>query len=138
MRSKFGVRCSILGLLVFVILSLSGCLLGAGGPIAEINISPTHDVLFSGGTTTFTAVGKSANGKTVAIEPEWTILSGTGSLNTKGVSATFQATDWDFEGFVVIQASFGEIQSDLATITISPLLTEQFVVITAAEIDVFW
>jgi hypothetical protein len=98
------------------------------GALASIAVSPNPSNLATGGTQTFTAVGKDANGNVVVIVPVWSVVNATaGSINgstglfTAGtVSGTYtntvQATSGGISGFATVNVAVGA----LATITVSP------------------
>ena len=116
----------------------------AAGPLATITVSPNPSNLATGGTQTFTAVGKDVNGNIVVIVPAWSVVNATaGSINgstglfTAGtVSGTYlntvQATSGGISGFATVNVAIGA----LATITVTPNpvslnvnLTQQFTAI---------
>ena len=98
------------------------------GPLATITVTPNPSNLSTGGTQTFTAVGKDVNGNIVVIVPAWSVVNATaGSINgstglfTAGtVSGTYtntvQATSSGISGFATVNVAVGA----LATITVSP------------------
>src|ERR1019366_3669436 len=98
------------------------------GALASITVSPSTSTLATGGTQTFTAVGKDANGNIVVIVPAWSVVNATaGSINgstglfTAGtVSGTYtntvQATSGGISGFATVSVGVGA----LASITVSP------------------
>jgi hypothetical protein len=102
----------------------------AVGALASITVSPSTSNLATGGTQTFTAVGKDANGNIVGIVPVWSVVnatagsinSGTGVFTAGTVSGiynnTVKATDVSsgISGFATVNVAVGA----LATITVSP------------------
>jgi hypothetical protein len=100
----------------------------AAGALATITVNPNPSNLAIGGTQTFTAVGKDANGNIVGIVPVWSVVNATaGSINsgtglfTAGTVAgpylnTVQATSGGISGFATVNVGVGALFS----ITVSP------------------
>src|ERR1019366_4674280 len=97
------------------------------GALASITVSPSTSTLATGGTQTFTAVGKDANGNIVVIVPAWSVVNATaGSINgstglfTAGaVSGTYtntvQATSGGISGFATVSVSSSAASVTLAS-----------------------
>ena len=100
----------------------------AAGALFSITVSPNPSNLATGGTQTFTAVGKDVNGNIVGIVPAWSVVNATaGSINggtglfTAGTVAgaypnTVQATSGAISGFATVNVTVGSLFS----ITVSP------------------
>jgi len=101
----------------------SGCIFGtAPGPLTEIELSPNVGAIMGGEDLTFMAIGKSEEGETMTVQPEWTIVSGAGALRAEGKEAMFRAVNHQYEGDVVVEARVGDISAQ-AVITVSrPLM----------------
>jgi hypothetical protein len=104
---------------------------GATGPVlgslASLTVTPNPQVLAIGGTQTFTAVGKDANGNVVPVTPTWSVVAGGGATNaasglfTAGtVSGTFANTVKATSGTVSAFATVTVTAGGLATITVTP------------------
>lgn len=68
-----------------------------------------------------TAVGKIDKGKVVTFQPQWEIVSGNGSLEPNGSQAVFFASDWDHQGIVKLQATYGKLQAEAEIDTLALL-----------------
>ena len=96
------------------------------GPLASITVTPNPQTLATGGTQTYTAVGKDANGNVVAITPVWSVAAGGGTITAAGVftagstagtyTNTVKATSGAISGTATVTVTAGA----LATITVSP------------------
>ena len=98
------------------------------GALATITVFPNPGTLPTGGTLTFTAVGKDAVGNIVQVTPSWsvvnatagTINSGTGLFTAGMVAGTYpgtvQATSGAISGFATVKVVAGTLFS----ITVKP------------------
>ena len=96
------------------------------GSLLTIVVSPNTQTLAINGTQQFTAVGKDGDGKTVAISPTWSIVSGGGAINASGLftagttigtfTSTVKATSGSASGTATVIVTAGP----LATITLTP------------------
>jgi hypothetical protein len=100
------------------------------GSLAVLTVSPNPQALSVGGTQTFTATGKDANGNAVTVSPAptWSvvtatsgsIVAGTGAFTAGTLVGTFantvQATSGGISGFATVSVSSGA----LASITVIP------------------
>jgi hypothetical protein len=96
------------------------------GPLASITVTPNPQTLPVGGTQTYTANGKDANGNAVAITPVWSIAAGGGTITSAGVftagntpgtfTNTVTATSGGISGTATVTVTAGA----LATITVTP------------------
>jgi hypothetical protein len=102
---------------------------GATGPVlgslASLTVTPNPQVLAIGGTQTFTAVGKDANGNVVPVTPTWSVVAGGGTnvaaLFTAGtVSGTFANTVKATSGTISAFATVTVTSGVLASITVQP------------------
>ncbi len=100
--------------------------------LASITVTPNPKGLAIGGTQTFQAAGKDANGNTVSITPTWSVQAGGGTIDNAGsftaglVAGTFANTvracstalcaSGSVSGFATVTVSSGV----LATITVTP------------------
>lgn len=88
-----------------------------------LDITLEHDEIAIGQTTEITATAKDRNGNLVSIEPEWSIVSGAGSLSSEDNKATFSAVDMDYLGEVKIHGKVEDIIAE-KTIEIIHLLKD--------------
>ncbi|OYV71659.1 MAG: hypothetical protein B7Z74_06840, partial [Deltaproteobacteria bacterium 21-66-5] len=96
------------------------------GPLASITVTPNPVSLVVNGTQQFTAVGRDANGNTVAITPTWSVVAGGGAVSGTGLFAagavpgtftnTVQATSGAVTGTATVTVTTGA----LASITVTP------------------
>ena len=96
------------------------------GPLTSITVTPNPVTLVVNGTQQFTAVGRDANGNTVAITPTWSVVAGGGAMNGTGlftagaVPGTFTNTVQATSGAVSGTASVTVTAGSLASITVTP------------------
>ena len=96
------------------------------GSLLTIVVSPNTQTLAINGTQQFTAVGKDGDGKTVAISPTWSIVSGGGAINASGLFTagttigTFTSTVKATSGSASSTATVIVTAGPLATITLTP------------------
>ena len=115
------VRASVGGITGFATVNVTQ------GPLASITVTPNPATLAVGATTTFTAVGKDAQGNVTPITPTWTVVAGGGSIDaasglfTAGtVSGTFTNTVSASSGGITGFATVTVTPGPLASITVSP------------------
>lgn len=116
------VRASVAGVTGFATVNVTN------GALTSITVSPNPGAMQLGGTQQFTAVGRDANGNTVAITPTWSVVNGGGSINATGLftagysagtyNGTVKATSGTTFGTatVVVTAT----SQALRTITVTP------------------
>jgi hypothetical protein len=96
------------------------------GPLASIVVTPNPITLNSGFTQQFSAVGKDANGNSVAITPVWSVDFGGGTIGSTGLftagptpgtyTNTVKATSGGLSGTATVIVSAGT----LASISVTP------------------
>lgn len=104
---------------VVTVLAMSGCLFGGAGQITSLELGASAELLGFGETVGLSAQGKTEKGKTVTVIPKWEIISGAGTLG----DSEFQASDWDYEGDVVLRATYNGVSAEI-TLTIQGLLRD--------------
>ena len=112
-------RCSAVLSLILVSLVMSGCLFSGAGEIQTLELSASHDILGFGETVQLSAVGKTTKGKKTAVIADWKLVEGAGTLG----ESSFKASSWNYEGPVVLRASYQGVSAEL-TLTINDLLGE--------------
>ncbi|NMB19611.1 MAG: hypothetical protein GX979_01965 [Firmicutes bacterium] len=112
-------RATVVLVLAIVSLIMSGCLFGGAGEIQTLELTASHEVLGFGETAQLSAVGKTKTGKKVAVIADWEIIKGSGTL----VDSGFRASSWNYEGPVVLRATYQTISAEI-TLTINGLLGE--------------
>jgi hypothetical protein len=96
------------------------------GRLATITVTPNPKTLLTSGTQQFTAVGTDFYGRTVAITPVWTLVSGGGAISASGmftggtVSGTFTNTVSATSGGVTGTATVILTIGPIATIVVTP------------------
>ncbi|NLL47222.1 MAG: hypothetical protein GX249_01440 [Firmicutes bacterium] len=117
MRVRF--KGTLLLSLAVAFLFLSGCLFGGLKDIDSLELAASQSVLAFGETTELMARGKTKTGKIVSVIPTWEILGGSGTLS----ESEFQASDWDYEGPVVLRATYNGVSAEI-TINVNGLLRD--------------
>ncbi len=100
--------------------------ISGAGSLLTLVVSPSTQTLAINGTQQFTAVGKDGDGKTVAVSPTWSIVSGGGTINASGLFTagttigTFTSTVKATSGSVSSTATVIVTSGPLASITLTP------------------
>ena len=96
------------------------------GSLLTLVVSPSTQTLAINGTQQFTAIGKDGDGRTVAVSPTWSIVSGGGTINASGLFTagttigTFTSTVKATSGSASGTATVIVIAGPLASITLTP------------------
>jgi hypothetical protein len=96
------------------------------GALATITVTPNPTTLSTGGTQQYTAVGKDANGNTVAFTPAWSVAAGGGTISTSGLftagttPGTYNNTVTAASGTVSGTATVTVTSGALFAITVTP------------------
>jgi len=95
----------------------------SAGPVVQLTLSPPSATIAAGATQAFSAAGVDAFGNDVAVDPTWTLSSGTpGSLSAStGASTTFAASPAT-GGVGSVVASVGSITASAPVTVLAPKL----------------
>lgn len=110
-----------MSLVTIVLLSLftSGCIFGGLKNIESLELDASDTTVAFGETLELSARGRTKTGKVVSVIPTWEIVDGSGTLG----ESQFQASDWDYEGDVVLKATYNGVSAEI-TITVAGLLRD--------------
>lgn len=121
------MRRLLLGLLILMVLiGGTGCEGDtvndtANATLSTLQISPDKETVNGGGQVKLTAIGEDMNGNSMLVEPEWSIVEGSGTLDSKtGSIVTFYAEAYN-TGEVTVRALYDNIQDEI-TIGVDHLL----------------
>lgn len=117
MRRRFLHMSLVTTVVVVLSLFMSGCLFGGLKNIESLDLGASESVISVGNTLELSAVGTTKTGRKVAVIPEWEIVSGSGVIS----ESRFHASDWDFQGEVVLRATYNKISADI-TVAVQGLL----------------
>ena len=112
-------RCSAVLSLILISLVMSGCLFSGAGEIQTLELSASHDILGFGETAQLSAAGITKMGRKRPVIADWEFVEGAGTLE----GASYRASNWSYEGPVVLRASCQGVSAELI-LTINGLLGE--------------
>ena len=110
---------TILTILAVTFLLMSGCLFDGLKNIVSLELTASDSTVQVSETIELSARGKTKTGKIVSVIPDWEIVAGAGTVG----KSDFQASDWNYEGPVVLKATYNGVSSEIE-ININGLLHE--------------